>query len=65
GAARAATSTTGLVYYEPPIHLPRVALDIGWHERMRRHPVHRWFRDLVQDVAQQVAQSHALPARSS
>lgn len=39
--------------FETPFELNRLVLCMGWHERMRRDPIHAWFRGLLMNVASQ------------
>ena len=44
--------SAGLRVYSPPLQLPSVEGRAIWHKRSTNDPVHRWFRELVADLAQ-------------
>jgi DNA-binding transcriptional LysR family regulator len=39
---------------EPPIEIPRTAMDIGWHEIHREDPGHMWLRNQLGQLAAEV-----------
>lgn len=41
--------------FQPPIEVPGFDVIACWHERVSRHPAHRWLRDLLADVARRMA----------
>lgn len=41
-----------LKVFRPPIHIPRFAVYLTWHEAQHRDPGHRWLRDALLQAAQ-------------
>jgi DNA-binding transcriptional LysR family regulator len=39
---------------EPPLKLPTVKFALYWHERTHKDPRHRWFRQVVADIAKAI-----------
>jgi DNA-binding transcriptional LysR family regulator len=37
----------GLIHRRPPMALPEVSINVFWHARVHRSPVHQWLRGLV------------------
>ncbi|MEM9188593.1 MAG: LysR family transcriptional regulator [Myxococcota bacterium] len=46
----AAAGRPKLQWFPPPVALTATRIRIGWHERMRRDPSHRWFRRVLVDA---------------
>lgn len=45
----------GLRVLAPPLPLDDVRIGMYWHERMHQNPPHKWLRQLVRDVASELA----------
>jgi hypothetical protein len=52
----------GLTLRPPPIELPDIAINVFWHAKVHRSPVHQWLRGVVFDLFGDGAQSKAEPA---
>lgn len=62
GMALLASDSYPVDRFDPPLSLPPVRVAIGWHERVRRDPLHSWFRNLLAEVAtSRAAPQHSDP----
>lgn len=52
----------GLVYRPHPVDLPDVAINVFWHAKVHRSPMHQWLRGVVFDLFGGGAQAKAEPA---
>jgi len=57
--ARRAAELLPLRLHPPPFPLAGFDLHLGWHERHRHDPGHRWFRQLLADLAARTADGSA------
>lgn len=48
-------STLDLAMVPPPLDIPRFQMALAWHERNHQDPAQRWFRELLREVATEVA----------
>jgi hypothetical protein len=40
----------GLTQRPPPIELPDIAINVFWHAKVHRSPMHQWLRGVVFDL---------------
>lgn len=52
----------GLTLRPPPIELPDIAINVFWHAKVHRSPMHQWLRGVVFDLFGDGAQTKAEPA---
>jgi DNA-binding transcriptional LysR family regulator len=55
GIARVFAPLLGLKMLPPPVPLDDVRIGMYWHERMQQNPSHKWLRQLVRSVAEELA----------
>jgi DNA-binding transcriptional LysR family regulator len=55
GIARVFAPLLGLKMLPPPVPLDDVRIRMYWHERMQQNPSHKWLRQLVRSVAEELA----------
>ncbi|MCA0870612.1 LysR family transcriptional regulator [Seohaeicola saemankumensis] len=48
--AEAMAPRLDLDIYDPPMHVPPVAITMAWHRRSTRSPAHRWLRDQIAET---------------
>lgn len=48
-------STLDLAIAPPPFEVPRFQMALAWHERNHQDPAQRWFRELIREVAAEIA----------
>lgn len=46
---------------KPPIEIPIKPVSLIWHERNERNPGHRWLREALADITQQLRDDNPLP----
>lgn len=55
--AQAVGDIAGIVLFEPPVALRPITQSLFWHPRRTDDPAHRWLRELLVEVAQEVGAS--------
>jgi DNA-binding transcriptional LysR family regulator len=62
-AARAARGAWPVRVVEPPLALPRYAVNLLWHPRLDNEPANQWLRDIFAHAAREVTEGSAAPRR--
>ena len=61
GIARRLAPLLGLQTLPPPLPLEEVRVGMYWHDRMHQNPPHKWLRQVVREVAGELAAERPLP----